>query len=948
MKFPDSSHLSSPLSSHNKLHKMATATTTGIEIPDAPMEGNAHREAMSMADKLQNGIEGDLDGHQDPDAQATVTDFLDFTEYLPSDMARSLTLICNLDQTYLEASKNVHDLTKIYGQLPSLPDSERQDATELRADVSRNLSEAVTARTLSYEEACRLKENVDRHFNRLKNIHAKLQKMAETYPPSRVNSPEPQQSKSPQAARTAPKVTLRLDGSKAAELVHRNRTPRITVPGEVMAPFELDYDSYGSFSDSELTDDEGGHSRTQTPGVGTSKPRSIKLNVIPKTPKEKVPKPNRIPGVGTNVHSQVAGISTSNALAKLKPPAIDAKPGDPDAPWLKLTAWELAKLRKKMKKNAVWNPSDTMIARELQSKGRAIEDYKRHNEERVAAGQPPLDLLPQMMNAASARRVLEEGEISVDAWNKGELSNRGMKLNEAKKLKKEIEKKAAIEESMANGLSTTEDSAPIKDAFTVTAYPVKITLAKDVAIGENHIEEFDISSKDTPAKGAPAKPASAKPKSHKKASAKEIKEAKEAKESKDVTNGSKDELPVETPTEHTHLLSSLEGIKERIKGVTSGLPVSAAEKGGEIQGTTPKKQPAKTSKKRKARDSTADTDISKASKASKIEGPVPGSSLRVERRSATETPAPTSQPSSGASGIAIPLAPPGPTSSRTNVRRSTPASAGLVVEHEPIVVPDLVPLSATQQKSLIPAEPAKVPESETLNGTAQASGSPLEPQQEAKKEIVKEPPKKKETVKERREREKKEKEAKKEKEKEAKKPAAPAARNRRKASIAPATPAPEVATLPARRNASRPSSRNGKASSHEPLPPATNQRPRRSSTAHNTPAPEPRAPSKRLEAKRPPPGQVTAGPDSASVSVSKRKAAPRKRAAPKKQKEEGKEAVLEDMVELDDEGNVIDPSEPRYCKCNKVSYGAMIGCESEKELGRVVSFCFVYCLVPFD
>ena len=33
--------------------------------------------------------------------------------------------------------------------------------------------------------------------------------------------------------------------------------------------------------------------------------------------------------------------------------------------------------------------------------------------------------------------------------------------------------------------------------------------------------------------------------------------------------------------------------------------------------------------------------------------------------------------------------------------------------------------------------------------------------------------------------------------------------------------------------------------------------------------------------------------------------------------------------EIDDEGNVIDPNEARYCLCNRVSFGVMIGCENE-------------------
>jgi hypothetical protein len=32
--------------------------------------------------------------------------------------------------------------------------------------------------------------------------------------------------------------------------------------------------------------------------------------------------------------------------------------------------------------------------------------------------------------------------------------------------------------------------------------------------------------------------------------------------------------------------------------------------------------------------------------------------------------------------------------------------------------------------------------------------------------------------------------------------------------------------------------------------------------------------------------------------------------------------------EINNEDNVIDPNEPRYCLCNRVSFGTMIGCEN--------------------
>ena len=34
-------------------------------------------------------------------------------------------------------------------------------------------------------------------------------------------------------------------------------------------------------------------------------------------------------------------------------------------------------------------------------------------------------------------------------------------------------------------------------------------------------------------------------------------------------------------------------------------------------------------------------------------------------------------------------------------------------------------------------------------------------------------------------------------------------------------------------------------------------------------------------------------------------------------------------VEVDDDGNVIDPNEPRYCLCNGVSFGTMIQCDND-------------------
>jgi hypothetical protein len=75
-----------------------------------------------------------------PDAQATVNDFLDYTEFFPSDLVRSLTLIGDLDSTYRDAVQQVHDLTSLYGQLPTLPEQERTDPVLLRRRLSTSES----------------------------------------------------------------------------------------------------------------------------------------------------------------------------------------------------------------------------------------------------------------------------------------------------------------------------------------------------------------------------------------------------------------------------------------------------------------------------------------------------------------------------------------------------------------------------------------------------------------------------------------------------------------------------------------------------------------------------------------------------------------------------------------------------------------------------------------
>ncbi|KAH6668034.1 hypothetical protein B0J14DRAFT_176972 [Halenospora varia] len=791
-------------------------------------KGKLAEAIQSMAKMRSDAVLDFQDLPTDPDAQATVTDFLDFTEYLPSDMIRSMTLIGNLDQTYSKASYEVHDLTKVYGELPGLPADKKDDPTRLRADISHKLSEAVGARTASYAEACRMVENVERHYNRIKNIHAKLQSIADAYPSSREASPIAQKNKSPVVSR-APKITLRV-GNGVADggtiKVRKHRAPRITVPGEVLAPYELDYESYGSESDS--SEDQFVTPR-ETPARSLTGGNNGKIRLKLQQPKErrdrhpKPPRENRPPGFGTNVHSTVAGISTSNALRLLEPPPADAKPGSEHLPWLALSEYELGKLRKKMKKNAVWSPSDTMINRELKVRGRGMEAYRAAVAAAAAKGET-VEVPPQLKGES----ITDKGALSAEAATKSleeetPLMNRGMKLNEAKKLKRENQKKEleAAEEGFEEAQRKVGNAkAAMENLFGAT-------------------DKVGAKEEKKPAARAPAKTP-----------------AKKRKRESEQENGDEGE--------------------EKVNG----------------NGTESAAKPTRPLLKR-----------------SKTETPVPvPQPISTKQHTPAVSEAALSVVSETAS-MHLPLLAPAPAKSPAPTPAQPRPQTPIEAPTEAVIAPTPI---------LVPVSPKK-------------SSTPILPPVREARKIDKKEIKKIEV------------------------PTASSDRPRRSSTVnTPITPAPPSAispitvpivspALPApppaqeALPAKRPTSSRSKAASmeREIMATAGGDRPRRASTARNTPAPEPRQPSKRT--KRPAPGIVTKGPaDSTAVSVGKRSVATRKKAGPKKEKKDGREgsAAQEIYDEVDDEGNIIDPKEPRYCLCNRVSFGVMIGCENvdcEKE-----------------
>ena len=354
----------------------------------------------------------------DPDAQATVTDFLDYTEYLPSDLIRSLTLIRGLDETFVTNSQAVHELTQQYGALPVLSAGSRPDPQTLRTHISTHLDRALNARESSYAEACRLYDVADRHHNRLSSIINKLHALPK--PPSRDPTPEPVRSPDVKRSRSGRKLDdgtsiqrLTLNPPRptgpAIALLQKSRKRQVTIPGDVLPPYNPD----SPIASTEQSDWE---SDVASP----VRPR-LKLNQ-PKPKKEKVPRPPRAPRESTGPYKMPT------------PPPEDAKIGSKYQPWTRLTEWEMWKLRKKMKKNITWEPSDVMIQRELAAKGRGWENYYRAKGEAKTNGTEFLDI----DNIDQSRtNGVTNGEPATGAVEVASVRNRGMKLNEAKKLKRE-------------------------------------------------------------------------------------------------------------------------------------------------------------------------------------------------------------------------------------------------------------------------------------------------------------------------------------------------------------------------------------------------------------------------------------------------------------------------------------------------------------------------------
>lgn len=341
----------------------------------------------------------------DPDAATIVHDFLEYTEHLHNDVARSLRLIGTLDHEYHRSTASLETLCVKYGEARQSPPPElaepngtadwpysvnQQDmgSLTLRLNMARKLNDAIRAREEASAESVRLYDNVDRHFNKLSSTLLKLQQIP---PPEREPTPPPAP---PPSAEAQPRITLRVADRFGS------RTPFVNLAGRRRKGATYGMGRAGRRPAIRREDD------WEDLGDGE---RPIKRR-------------GRRPGVGFQPKP-------------LPPPPLteSGEPVDPlSLPWNRLMPHELARLRKRMKKNTQWTPSSTMILRELESLGRGIANKDKFMHQ-IESGEYP-------------HCTPEDGGIGSLATESNLMTteNRGMKLNAAKRRLKEAQALQAL------------------------------------------------------------------------------------------------------------------------------------------------------------------------------------------------------------------------------------------------------------------------------------------------------------------------------------------------------------------------------------------------------------------------------------------------------------------------------------------------------------------------
>lgn len=448
----------------------------------------------------------------DPDISATLSDFLTYTEHLPSAVVRSMTLIETLNKKAAALQKQMHDLLTTYSMLPTMAADHGPDPVGMRRDISHAYDKLEECKRMSAAEAARIEDMVTRDARRLQLVSQKLKALP--MPPSRDATPEPVPVPVPseeQLKRRGQSLTQPQQLADKRVAAHRTTTaPRVRnrdklmVPGEVLPPPNPDSpppsepDDWPELSTPPIDAPDNTPRQKSVARQRTPKPPRPPKADIPRSmleassKKEPGKEPNkdkpqktpraRPPGMpGTNAHSAVAGISTSNAIMALTKPPTDAVVGSKWLPWKALTEYELATLRKKMKKNAAWKPSPAMKNRELKDRGRGSQAMEEAKADADARGIEFIDVDLDTWVDPTKTVVSGEQQAEMNAIlgpekdhlsNDETMINRGMRLNEAKKLKREKQK--ADEIAMNDKPSIEQPPEPQKpDAQEPVKKPTK-------------------------------------------------------------------------------------------------------------------------------------------------------------------------------------------------------------------------------------------------------------------------------------------------------------------------------------------------------------------------------------------------------------------------------------------------------------------------------------------
>ncbi|PWW73555.1 hypothetical protein C7212DRAFT_284731 [Tuber magnatum] len=360
----------------------------------------------------------------DPDAVNITREFIDFTEFLPADMYRSLQLVRQLKKKAADHRRNVDSLCKEFASLPEQsrvlppsldvpltdyacpPMSERE--TELRIRISNAIKGAQFAHREAMAEAERASQNINRHHARIVAIYGGLCKV--TIPPD-----EPEHKPTERQQADVRKIKIRISSQKATSA---GRHPRLRGSAAIAQTSR----SRQKQREKNSRDDDGDDNEWED---------------IPSTPYnyEKIKKKKKLLGGvsrrGPKNNSEspfVGGAKARNEDGSLIPNNL--------LPWNRLTNEELAKLRKRMKKNSGWTPSVTMIIRELETLGRGPK-HKEKYEDQWGGGRGDEFLKiygPEDGGIGDPEKIAPDDGAGV-------RENKGMKLNRAKKRKREEERK---------------------------------------------------------------------------------------------------------------------------------------------------------------------------------------------------------------------------------------------------------------------------------------------------------------------------------------------------------------------------------------------------------------------------------------------------------------------------------------------------------------------------